>query len=442
MARPKKAGQRRATCSSKASPPKVQSQDISPVDYDEKLPFPYNNFIYKITLSKPATQDAFPNVQPYTAKPPSKGVSYVILRLSNPAAEGLNHDNRVENEAAALYLARKGLASFKPDTISIVPAVYAWQPALLSTRTSAGSLGWILMDFKQGVPLDKAFQFLSSSQKEEVLGQLADIFSGIQHAPLPESLDMYGGFTVKDGILVHGQMTILAGGPWKTYADFWSTRLSSQLGHSESSSALQGWKPNGTREKFDNFLAADLDSIFQDAGVDVSCRALVHGDLMHWNADRFLAMNNVLFDSATNKITGLVDFDFSYISHPYQEIVASFSDVGGNIIEDRGPDYTEGRLPKALLTGSFEVKDLPAEACEVWEIAKAWDAALAARNTLKPRTIAGVSVLAQLAKLEGLLCPFKVAHPVFLKNMTSEKIAEERAAAEEASVTCLGSLGF
>lgn len=163
---------------------------------------------------------------------------------------------------------------------------------------------------------------------------------------------------------------------------------------------------------------------------------------MHWNADRFLATNNVLFDSATNKITGLVDFDFSYISHPYQEFVASFSDVGGNIIGGRGPDCTEGRLPKALLIGSFEVKDLPAEACEVWEIAKAWDAALAARNILKPSTIAGVSVLTQLAKLEGLLCPFKLAHPTFLKTMTLERIAEERAAAEEALVTCLGSLGF
>ncbi|KAK1981533.1 hypothetical protein LZ30DRAFT_546510, partial [Colletotrichum cereale] len=77
---------------------------------------------------------------------------------------------------------------------------------------------------------------------------------------------------------------------------------------------------------------------------------------------------------------------------------------GGNINGGHGPDVTEGRLPMALLTGSFEVSDLPAEARETWAIAKAWDAALATGNTMKPSTIAGMSALAQLAKLKELLC--------------------------------------
>ncbi|WDK18186.1 phosphotransferase enzyme family protein [Colletotrichum graminicola] len=153
-------------------------------------------------------------------------------------------------------------------------------------------------------------------------------------------------------------------------------------------------------------------------------------------------MNNVLFDTATNKITGLVDFNFSYISHSFQEFVESFSDIGGNINGGPSPDHTEDHLLKALLTGSFEVDNLPAEAYDLWAVAKAWDAALAARNALKPSRIAGISVLTQLAKLEGLLCPFRLAHPVFLKRMTPKQVAEERAAAEEALVTCLGSLGF
>ncbi|KAK2014489.1 hypothetical protein LZ32DRAFT_674324 [Colletotrichum eremochloae] len=411
----------------------VKPSDISPVDYDENLPFPYNNFIYKISFSEPATQDAFPNAMPYTAKPPAQGVSDVIIRLSNPEAEGLNHDNRVENEVAAMYLAREGLARFKPEMVSVVPAVYAWQPAQPSSAGSVSSLGWIIMDFKQGAPLDKGFKSLDSSQKEDVLGQLADIFSSIQRAPLPESLYSYGGITIKDDELVHGQMTTLSGGPWKSYGDFWFTRLSSQLEHSGSSSALQGWKPNGVRERIDNFLAAGIDNMLKDSGVDITQRALVHGDL---------TMNNVLFDTATNKITGVVDFDFSYVSHPCQEFVTSFGDVGGNINGGHGPDVTEGRLPKALLTGSFEANDMPAEAREVWAVAKAWDAALATRNAMKPSTITGMSRLAQLAKLEGLLCPFRLAHPVFLKRLTPEQVAEHRTAAEEALIACLSSMGF
>ncbi|KAL0930603.1 phosphotransferase enzyme family protein [Colletotrichum truncatum] len=411
----------------------LEPTDISPVDYEENLPFPYNNFIYKVSLAKPAAKDAFLNPGPYTAELPREGPSELIIRLSNPAAEGLSHSNRVENEVAAIHLAREGLAGFKPDTVFAVPAVYAWQPAQPSSTDSEGRLGWIIMEFKPGVSLDKAFQHLDRSQKNDVLGQLADIFSGIQRAPLPKSLDSYGGITIQDGKLVHGQMTTLSGGPWKTYGEFWSTRLASQLEHSEGSSALQGWKPNGVRERIDKLFAAGVDSVLKGASVDTSLRSLVHADL---------TMNNVLFDAATNKVTGLVDFDFSCISHPFQEFVTSFGDVGGNISGGHGPDLTEGRLSKALLTGSFDADNLPAEASELWASAKAWDAALGERGTLKPSTITGISALAQLGTLEKLLCPFRLAHPMFLKKLTQDQIAEQRQAAEEALKACLGSLGF
>ncbi|KZL64777.1 phosphotransferase enzyme family protein [Colletotrichum tofieldiae] len=138
------------------------------------------------------------------------------------STRGKTQHNRVENEVAVMYLACKGLPSFEPVVVSTVPAVYTLQPAQPSSAGSDNSLGWILREFKP------------------VLEQLAGIFSGIQRAPLPDSLNQYGNITIEDDKLAYGQMATLSGGSWKSYGDFWSTRLSSQLGHSKGSPALQG----------------------------------------------------------------------------------------------------------------------------------------------------------------------------------------------------------
>ncbi|KAK1585191.1 uncharacterized protein LY79DRAFT_671281 [Colletotrichum navitas] len=94
----------------------VLLSDVSPVDYDENLPFPYNNFIYGISLPGPATQDAFTNAIPYS-------------------------EIRPMNEVTATYLAREGLARSKPEMVSMVPAIYTWQPAQPSSAIRDSILG-------------------------------------------------------------------------------------------------------------------------------------------------------------------------------------------------------------------------------------------------------------------------------------------------------------
>lgn len=259
-----------------SSLPSTQASDITPIDYDETLPFPYNNFIYKVTLSTPAGPDAFLSPGPCTRKVPADGLSTFVVRLSNPAAEGLNHANRVANEVASMHLAREGLASFRPDMEDAIPAIYAWRPA----DTKAGTMGWIVMEFKGGMPLDKAMPAMSASQRDDVLGQLADVFAGIQRAPLPDSLDAYGGIDVDEtGQLVPGQMTTLSGGPWPSYGRLWDTRIAAQLEGADGSAVLDGWKPNGVRDRITKLVDAGLDSVLRHAGADVSQRVLVHGDL-------------------------------------------------------------------------------------------------------------------------------------------------------------------
>lgn len=119
------------------------------------------------------------------------------------------------------------------------------------------------------------------------------------------------------------------------------------------------------------------------------------------------ALNNVLFDSATKRITGLVDFDFSSICHPCQEFFTSFHDFGGNALADGSP---EGEM---------------------------WESAMAAKELARPGTIKGMETIKSICKLESLLCPFRLVHPVFVKKKTKEQIDEERAKGEAALIECL-----
>ncbi|KAK3322986.1 aminoglycoside phosphotransferase, partial [Apodospora peruviana] len=363
----------------------LEHTSITPLEYDENCPFPYNNFLYKITLAEPAKPQSFfvHANKACTSLPPEEGVRSLVIRLSNPRAEGLNQTNRVQNEVAALHLARCG-DDHNPLS-KVFPAVYDWAPPLHSDASPA--IGWVLMEFKPGVALDQHFGTLSdkdSDKKAAIISQIADVFSLIQSAPLPDGVKYYGGLTISgdgSGAIVSGQMTTLAGGPWPSYGSFWRAKLAAQLRDSDESSVLQGWRgEHGIREP-------EL--------------VLVHGDL---------TMNNILFDPDTDKITGVVDFDFASVGHPCQEFFSSLREVGGNVSSE---ETTEGTL---------------------------WEDALAARGILRPATIQGMGSLKLIGRLEELLCPFRLAHPIFIARQTAGQIMEGRAKAEEELVHCLVAL--
>jgi len=111
-------------------------------------------------------------------------------------------------------------------------------------------------------------------------------------------------------------------------------------------------------------------------------------------------MNNILFDKDAVKITGLVDFDFAFIGHPYQEFLSSFSDMGEN-----------------------------------------WEKVLMAKDILRPEVMEGIDTLKLVGRLEGLLSPFRLTHPVFLGRQTAEQIQQGRAKAETDLLACLAELG-
>ena len=140
---------------------------------------------------------------------------------------------------------------------------------------------------------------------------------------------------------------------------------------------------------------------------------------------------NALFDRETNKLTGLVDFDFASVSHPGMEFFSSFGDIGGGLGNVPGPDPSEGLLREAVLTGVFEGVDVPEEARSKWTVARMWDDALRARGLLRPSDIAGMRALCCVMQLEMQIAPPRLLHPVYLKGKMPEEIVEGRRAGEE-----------
>jgi hypothetical protein len=418
----------------------------------EHCPFPFNNFIYKIELSEPALPSAFAKqpLRPGTLLPPKAGVSTLILRLSNPRADGLNNTNRVENEVATQHLFRQHLYTNHPHLIHIIPAIYAWAPCRYPEVPDETGFAWTLCEFMHGTNLDSQFAEMDIQQKLDVIGQVAEIFAAFQATPLPQHFTNHlGGLTFGDrGQVVAGQMPLLPPGPWSTLEALWASRYRQQLADTDKSFALDGWKDIGIRERVDKFLGSD--KIVQLlAVVDTTQRTLVHGDLSKLNQGaspnrksltHYPAMNNMLYSQTTGHVTAILDFDWASVLHPAHEFFTGLWDLGG----DTHP--ADAKLQTAVLTGKFNSlgEQLSDENKSKWDIAEAWDNALATRNATRPSSIKGIEVLEKLRRLEELLCPFQLGNETMvarIKTNSPESLQGKKNDAAKSLIDMLESLG-
>lgn len=201
----------------------------------------------------------------------------LVVRLSNPRAEGLNNANRVENEVASQYLVRQSLQ--KDSRPLVVPAVYAWGPSRFAEQPDETGFGWSILEFKQGSELDTLFPTFSQEEKRSVIEQIVDSFSSIQRTRLPDSVTQFGALTFDEsGQIVIGEMPLLIGGPWDTYSSLWTAKLKGQLLDADKSPLLLGWRNDGIGERLESFLTNG--GVSQVLGSeDIAERVLIHGDL-------------------------------------------------------------------------------------------------------------------------------------------------------------------
>jgi len=194
------------------------------------------------------------------------GLSTFVIRLTNSAA-GYNDKNRVENEVAALSIARDALRTKLPH---LVPRVFGWCSA-------SNGQGWILQERMPGTPLLEDFDSMSDEAKGIILGQIADIVACFQRYQLPYTIREYGGLDFgPSGEYVSAPLSILDGGPFSSYEAFVRGIVQSKLAKADADPRVNGWRENNVRSRLDKFITHGLRSIMEDMN---NCRkVLVHGD--------------------------------------------------------------------------------------------------------------------------------------------------------------------
>ncbi|KAK2026322.1 hypothetical protein LX32DRAFT_674841 [Colletotrichum zoysiae] len=386
----------------------LETQSIEPVEYDINSPFPYNNFIYRVTLSSP-TATAAPIKGPSSERPQPgtvpcpAGTTSLIVRLANPDPRtGVNNANRVESEVAFMSLARRALAASKYD--HIVPDVYTW-------AGMSGGQGFSVQQCMPGaIPERAGFKDFSLRDK---------------------TVDRFGGLRFdQNGDVVSAQMTLFTGEPSATYADFLHNIFRVKLQEADENPVMQGWREGGLRSRLDDFIHRRLAEVRAGPGPR---KALVHADL---------TTNNLLFDPNTLRVTALLDFDFSYVGTVADEFLGfSFGNICGGALP--GPYESASRLAlrQAMLHGFSETPPEVDPSEVQWGIAEAWDKELARAGAARPCTISCFEEIANIYWLQGTVSPFELDNPMMRKRMTAEQLKETRAKTEDLIVRFLGRQG-
>ncbi|KAF4966966.1 hypothetical protein FSARC_5405 [Fusarium sarcochroum] len=400
--------------------------EITPIQYNPEVPFKFNSFIYSITLpsgSAPKTTPEQDGLKPGCVAIPS-GTRDFILRLTNSDAEGMSPTNRVENEVAAISLASAALEASYPR---IVPSVYAW-----NSTGNKSHQGWILEEWMRGSQLDEAFEAMDLNQKRNILSQMAGILKALQEAKLPNSFTGIGGLSFDEkGRIVSAVSSISGLGPWSSYQESFKNQLDDALEKADASQYIRGWRANGVRDRLDRFIEQGVQPRFE-ALDSKDERILVHGDF---------TTNNILFDPSSGRITALLDYDFSCVSHSSYEFLQSLSDVQGQFKISTGDGTEETTLTHAKLHGFSET--LPETTGDVqWELAKALENELEKAGVKRPRTIEGIDKIAEVHAVLQAALPWRLSNADILNLQSEKAILDFRGESEQGLMALLDRLGF
>jgi hypothetical protein len=244
-----------------------QVREVRPLAYEEGFPFPYNNFVYAVEISWPSQdQPIVQHTQPGTSALP-KDTSAIVFRMANPAS-GYNDRTRIENEVAALSLAREAL---QPTLSRLIPEVYGWASA-------KNGQGWIVQQLMPGESLTESFGLLSVDDKTSVLGQIADVLACLQRYELPISINAFGGVGFDEsGRYCSTEMSVEKAGPFMKYEDLLRARITTKLEKANGDPWVRGWRENGVRARLDKFVTHGLAATLPE-NINTK-KVLVHADL-------------------------------------------------------------------------------------------------------------------------------------------------------------------
>ncbi|KAK2730720.1 hypothetical protein FQN57_004186 [Myotisia sp. PD_48] len=226
-------------------------------------------------------------------------------------------------------------------------------------------------------------------------------------------------------------MTNVGAGPWSAYEDFFRTRLQSALQKADHNQFIQGWHANGVRNRLDNFIVHGLHTQFESL-ISKNEKVIAHNDF---------TPDNLLFDPDSGRITALLDYDFSCISHASYEYFCSFLGAGEPFL-GWSEDGEDTKLQQAKLHGFPSPLPPTNEDGIKWDVAKAWEEELTKVRAKRPRTIIGIEKIADVDMVLRAISPFRLTNSDVLKLQSEEVIMSYREKSEEKIVKLLEHLGY
>jgi hypothetical protein len=151
-----------------------------------------------------------------------------------------------------------------------------------------------------------------------------------------------------------------------------------------------------------------------------------------------VATNNALFTSDFT-LTAILDFDFSFIAYPQDDILRTLHAFSGNYpygpLEYLAPEEKELRV--AIEQGFTDTPFAP----ELL-IAKKWDEALAQRNAPRPSTVQGLSELGEVMWLADQIATRWLCTEWLIERMGPEKVKDQKKTIEGKIIGWLEGRGF
>jgi hypothetical protein len=180
--------------------------------------------------------------------------------MSNPFADGVNNANRIENEVAALYLARQSMTKRLPKYAEIIPLVYDWKSLSVDEPAHGDEeyFGWSFIEYRPGVLLVDKWDDLALESKKTLVTDIAEIFGAIQSVELPKGVYGYGGLSIKNDEIISGEDPTVPGGPFKSNTEWWIAILGETLDQASKSTVLRGWQDNGLRSRVDEYMTKEV----------------------------------------------------------------------------------------------------------------------------------------------------------------------------------------
>ncbi|KAH6651534.1 hypothetical protein BKA67DRAFT_571159 [Truncatella angustata] len=289
---------------------------------------------------------------------------------------------------------------------------------------------------------------------------MASIYKCITSYKLPSSIKGFGGLGYDNkGELIVGPIIFDFGGPWASYDEMYKKAMDKQLALADGSALFDGWRRNGLRERLEMFRAEGMGDIL--AKVTDKTPTLVHGDF---------DLLNMMFDPATNTITGLLDFDFAHIASPADEFFYSFGETRGlvtaifeekiEVIKLRQFLIGEAELSQlapplvdSLSTSTDETPLAEASIKETdagwsdgigidWALAAKWNTALITAGATRPRDLDGLGELSNLYWFIQEVCSPYMLMPRWLARFNEQEKLEKVANVEKRLVKCLEHWGY